>query len=174
MNILFYLTPKCDCAYLDEDDTLRQALEKMEARRYAAIPILSKNGHYVGTITEGDLLWAIKSRHNLDLHEAEKIKITSIDRKKDYMPISIQANMDDLSELAVHQNFVPVSDDNDNFIGIVTRQEIIKYFRKQVADMQNTMSELEIPAVPKTSIKFRRDSDKKLSEPTLAFGTAGL
>lgn len=136
MNILFYLTPKCDCAYLDEDDTLRQALEKMEARRYSAIPLLSKSGHYIGTITEGDLLWAIKNKHDLDLHEAEKIKITSIDRRKDYMPISIQANMDDLSELAIHQNFVPVSDDNENFIGIVTRQEIIKYFRNQIADLK--------------------------------------
>ena len=134
MNILFYLTPKCDCAFLEEDDTLRQALEKMEARRYSVIPLLSKSGHYIGTVTEGDLLWTIKNRHGLDLHEAEKISITSIDRRRDYMPISIQANMDDLSELAVHQNFVPVSDDNDSFIGIVTRQEIIKYLRKQLAE----------------------------------------
>ena len=134
MNILFYLTPKCDCAFLEEDDTLRQSLEKMEARRYSVIPLLSKSGHYLGTVTEGDLLWTIKNRHGLDLHEAEKISITSIDRRRDYMPISIQANMDDLSELAVHQNFVPVSDDNDSFIGIVTRQEIIKYLRKQLAE----------------------------------------
>ena len=139
MNILFYLTPKCDCAYLEEDDTLRQALEKMEKRRYSAIPILSKNGHYIGTITEGDLLWNIKNKFNLDLHEAERIKITSIDRRKDYMPISIRSNMEDLSELALHQNFVPVSDDNDSFIGLVTRQEIIKYFRKQIAAAEEAL-----------------------------------
>lgn len=130
MNILFYLTPKCDCAFLEEDDTLRQALEKMEARRYAAIPLLSKKGNYLGTITEGDLLWNIKNKYNLDLREAERTKITQIERRKDYMPISIRANMEDLIDLSLHQNFVPVSDDNDSFIGIVTRQEIIKYFRK--------------------------------------------
>ena len=28
MNILFFLTPKSDVAYISEDDTLRQALEK--------------------------------------------------------------------------------------------------------------------------------------------------
>ena len=27
MNILFFLTPKSDVAYISEDDTLRQALE---------------------------------------------------------------------------------------------------------------------------------------------------
>ena len=32
MNILFFLTPKSDVAYISEDDTLRQALEKMEVR----------------------------------------------------------------------------------------------------------------------------------------------
>lgn len=143
MNILFYLTPKCDCAFLEEDDTLRQALEKMEVRRHAAIPLLSKNGHYVGTITEGDLLWNIKNKYNLDLHEAERIKITSIDRRRDYMPISIRANMEDLCELAVHQNFVPVCDDNDSFIGIVTRQEIIKYFRNQLAAAENAVKKEE-------------------------------
>ena len=29
MNILFFLTPKCEVAYIYEDETLRQALEKM-------------------------------------------------------------------------------------------------------------------------------------------------
>ncbi len=132
MNILFYLTPKCDCAFLEEGDTLRQALEKMEARRYSVIPILDRKGHYAGTMTEGDLLWSIKNKYNLDLREAEHIPITEIERKRDYSPISIQANMEDLIELALRQNFVPVCDDNNSFIGIVTRQEILKYFRKKV------------------------------------------
>jgi len=132
MNILFYLTPKCDCAFLEEGDTLRQALEKMEARRYSVIPILDRKGHYAGTMTEGDLLWSIKNKNNLDLREAEHIPITEIERKRDYSPISIQANMEDLIELALRQNFVPVCDDNNSFIGIVTRQEILKYFRKKV------------------------------------------
>ena len=73
MNILFYLTPKCDCAYLEDTDSLRQAIEKMEARRYSTIPLLSKNGNYIGTVTEGDLLWNIKNKYNLDLRKAEGI-----------------------------------------------------------------------------------------------------
>ena len=42
MNILFFLTPKSEVAYINEDDTLRQALEKMEHHKYSAIPIISK------------------------------------------------------------------------------------------------------------------------------------
>ena len=128
MNILFYLTPKCDCAYLEESDSLRQALEKLEARRYTTILLLSNNGSYIGTISEGDLLWSIKNRFDLDLRKAEHVRITDIERRRDYMPISINSKMEDLIDLALKQNFVPVADDNGSFIGIVTRQEIIKYF----------------------------------------------
>ncbi|MDD5833190.1 MAG: CBS domain-containing protein, partial [Clostridiales bacterium] len=56
------------------------------------------------------------------------ISITDIDRRKDYMPITIRSKMEDLIDLAMQQNFVPVCDDNGSFIGIVTRQEIIKYY----------------------------------------------
>ena len=59
MNILFFLTPKANCAYLKADDSMRQALERMESARYSALPILKKDGSYCGTLTEGDLLWAI-------------------------------------------------------------------------------------------------------------------
>ena len=46
MNILFFLTPKEDVAHVDEDDTLRQVLEKMEHHGYTAIPLLSREGKY--------------------------------------------------------------------------------------------------------------------------------
>jgi len=129
MNILFNLTPKCDCAYLEDNDTLRNALEKMEARRYSAIPLLSREGRYLGTLTEGDLLWSIKNKFHLDLKEAEHINIMDIPRRKDYTPITIRSDMDDLMDLALHQNFVPVADDDDNFIGIIRRQDILQYFK---------------------------------------------
>ena len=62
MNILFFLTPKEEVAYIYENETLRQTLEKMEHRRYSCIPILSMDGKYIGSISEGDLLWEIKKK----------------------------------------------------------------------------------------------------------------
>ena len=66
VNILFFLTPKSEVAYIYEDYTMRQALEKMEYHRYSSIPIINKDGKYVGTITEGDLLWTLKNEFSLD------------------------------------------------------------------------------------------------------------
>ena len=81
MNILFFLTPKSEVAYIYEDYTIRQALEKMEYHKYSAIPIISKDGKYVGTITEGDFLWTLKNDLNLDLKGLEDVPVTDINRK---------------------------------------------------------------------------------------------
>lgn len=75
MNLLFFLTPKAEVAYLYDDFTLRQAIEKMEYHRYSSIPILNRKGEYVGTITEGDILWAVKRNYNLNLQDAEDMPI---------------------------------------------------------------------------------------------------
>ena len=75
MNILFFLTPKSEVAYINDDDTLRQALETMEFHKYAAVPIVNRQGRYIGTLTEGDLLWGIKNKYDLSLRDAERIRI---------------------------------------------------------------------------------------------------
>lgn len=126
-NILFFLKPKSEIAYIKVEDTLRQAIQKMEYHKYSSIPILNKDGKYIGTITEGDLLWGIKNKYNLSLKEAEYIPITEIDRKLDYLAVRADANMEDLMLRAMDQNFVPVIDDQENFIGIITRKDIIGY-----------------------------------------------
>ena len=126
-SILFFLTPKAMCAYLYDDYTIRQALEKMEAAGYAAIPILNRRGEYRGTLTEGDLLWAMKNMCYMDMRQAEARRIMEISRRKDNLPVRITASRHDLVERASRQNFVPVVDDYGAFIGIITRKAIIQY-----------------------------------------------
>ena len=128
MNIVFFLTPKSEVAYIHDDESLRQVLEKMEYHKYSAVPIISRQGTYVGTITEGDLLWYIKNQLDLNLQEARRILITNVPRRSDNTPVSIDSNMEDLLDKAMKQNFVPVLDDKRSFIGIVTRKDIMKYF----------------------------------------------
>ena len=131
-NILFFLTPKAMCAYLHDDYTIRQALERMESAGYAALPILNKNGEYRGTLTEGDLLWAIKNMCYMDMRQAEARRIMEISRRKDNVPVRVTESMQDLIDRAAGQNFVPVVDDKDTFIGIVTRKAIIKYCQQRL------------------------------------------
>lgn len=120
------------CAYLHDDFTIRQALEKMEASGYAALPILNRRGEYRGTLTEGDLLWALKNMCYMDMRQAEARRIMEISRRKDNIPVRVTASMHDLIDRASNQNFVPVVDDYGSFIGLITRKAIIQYCRDQL------------------------------------------
>ncbi|NLT94181.1 MAG: CBS domain-containing protein [Clostridia bacterium] len=126
-NISFFLIPKQDVVYLNIQSTMRQALEKMEYHRYTAIPIIDNKGKYVGTLTEGDLLWKMKNTPGLSFENTHKIPLKDVPRRVQNFPVKINAKMEDLIELAITQNFVPVVDDNHVFIGLVRRREIIEY-----------------------------------------------
>ena len=114
MNILFFLKPKSEVAFIYDYSTFRQVLEKMEYHNYASIPMLN-------------ILWGIKKYTNLNLKEAENIFIQDFPRKADYEAVSADSDMEDLIQKAMNQNFVPVVDDQNKFIGIITRRSIIEY-----------------------------------------------
>ncbi len=136
MNILFFLTPKSDVAFIFDDETVRQALEKMENRKFTAVPVLNRQGGYVGSITEGDMLWGIKNQYNLNLKNAEHIRVGTIPRRMDYQPVHVDASMEDLIEKALNQNFVPVIDDQKSFIGIIRRRDIIRYCYNKLMNLR--------------------------------------
>ena len=137
MNILFFLKPKAEVAFVYDYHTLRQAMEIMEYHKYSSIPMINREGKYVGTINEGDLFWGLKKLNILNLKGAEDIAITKIARRADYRPVSADSNMEDLMEKAMDQNFVPVIDDQENFIGIITRKEIIGYCYEKIKKIAN-------------------------------------
>ncbi|MCD8118173.1 MAG: CBS domain-containing protein [Lachnospiraceae bacterium] len=128
MNILYFLTPKSETAFLNADSTVRQALEKMRFYGYSAIPLVDGKGHYAGTIAEGDFLWGLMDRFQGEIHDLDHTMLRDIPRRHDLQPVHIDAQIDEMLERALHQNFVPVVDDNEIFIGIVRRQDILQFY----------------------------------------------
>lgn len=127
MNIAFFLTPKNDIVFEKTDSTMRQAIERMEFHRYTAIPILDGQGKYFGTLTEGDLLRKLKDTKGLDFASTSKILLSDIAMITKNKPVRISCNIEDLVMTAANQNFVPVLDDEDKFIGIIKRSAILNY-----------------------------------------------
>lgn len=85
MNVLFFLTPKSEVAHLHEEWTLRQAIEKLERSGYSAIPLIDRQGRYIGTVTEGDILWTLKKRYNMNLKDAENVSILTVTAEWTYV-----------------------------------------------------------------------------------------
>ncbi|MCC2684487.1 MAG: hypothetical protein K0R75_1386 [Paenibacillaceae bacterium] len=132
MNIAFFLYPKQDVVCLTKQATLRQTLEKMEFHRYTAVPILSEDGKYVGTVTEGDLLWFLKGRNGISFENAHRHSLAEVPLRMTNTPVSINSSMEQLIGLIKNQNFVPVIDDMEKFIGIVRRSDVIEYCAKSL------------------------------------------
>lgn len=134
MNIISLLKHKSSVAYLYDDNTIRQGLEKIHFHGYTAIPVISRDGTYIGTVSEGDFLWHYIARNISDIHQNEDFFIRDIIRNGWNPPAKINIKIDELLMMAMDQNFVPMVDDRGTFIGIITRKDIIKYFY----DMKNS------------------------------------
>lgn len=127
MNILFFLHPKSEVKFLYGDSTVRQGLEKMKANGYTAIPVISRDGKYIGTVSEGDFLWNIIDEADRSMKGQEKTLVTGIMNQSRNPAVRIDSTMEDLINRAMDQNFVPVVDDRGVFVGIITRRDIIKH-----------------------------------------------
>lgn len=127
MNIAFFLTPKSEVVHETLDATMRQVIERMEHHGYTAIPLIDKSGRYVGTLTEGDLLWKLKATPELDFKNTNLVKVKDIPRRVKHKSVCINENIESLISLSISQNFVPVVDDDGIFIGIIKRSDIINY-----------------------------------------------
>ena len=133
MNIASFLSPKEEVTFLRDDMTIRQGLEKMKRYGYTAVPVIDAEDRYVGVVSEGDFL------DTITMKSLEKLSVRDIIQSGKIRPVCIDTNMEELLGQAQMQNFVPVIDDRNVFIGIITRSEIIKYFIKkqiEVAEKQ--------------------------------------
>lgn len=137
MNILYFLTPKAEVETVEYDSSVRQGLEKMKYHGYAAIPVIDEDGRYKGTVTEGDFLWALYNDAKPDLKRLEKTYLKSIIRH-DYVAVNASASVDEILSRAYNQNFVPVVDDRDVFIGIIKRKDIMKYLSDEQIGKKET------------------------------------
>lgn len=133
MNIASFLIPRSMVTYLYDDFSLRQGLEKMRYHKRTAVPVVTRENEYVGTLSEGDFLWyltdymknAEQNHQVVDFRDFESISLRELLQREKNPPVRINTSYTELVECAVNQNFIPVIDDRDSFIGIVTRKAII-------------------------------------------------
>lgn len=126
MNVISLLTPKTNVAWLYEDWTIRQGLEKLRFHGYTAIPVLAKDGSYVGTVSEGDFLWCLLDQGSGDIQTQEKQPLRRVIRPGFNPAVRIDVALEEHGGARSAPELYPVVDDRGAFVGIVTRQNIIK------------------------------------------------
>lgn len=125
MNIAKIMIPKISTAFLYENNTVRQGLEKFTRYGYTAVPVLNENGIYVGTVTEGDFLRHVMMLGSAEMRDHENYFIKDIIRSDFCPPLMIEAEQEDVINAVMNQNFVPIVDGRGIFCGIITRRGVI-------------------------------------------------
>ena len=129
MNAAFYLTPKSSVTYLYDDWSVKYALGQLKKHGYTAVPVIDRDGRYAGSLSEGDILWFVyglmrEKRENI-LEECENTSVAQVVPQGKYPAALIDIPWDELVKRALEQNYVPLVDDRQSFIGIVTRRSIM-------------------------------------------------
>ena len=127
-NVFFFLKHKDDVQFLYNEMSISEALEIFKQYRFTALPVINKEGAYVGTLSEGDILYYCLS------HENQSVPIKKLIRKNFNPACTITTPVAELFERSLDQNFVPIVDDRNIFIGIVTRKRILTFLMKQLQD----------------------------------------
>ncbi|MDY3036433.1 MAG: CBS domain-containing protein [Absicoccus sp.] len=133
-NVFFFLRHKEDVLYLYNDMSVSEALEILERYHFTALPVINKEGNYVGTLSEGDFLYYCLN------HEDRSIPIKKLIRKNFNPACTITTPVAELFKRSLDQNFVPIVDDRNIFIGIVTRKRILTFLMKQLQDHKSNPS----------------------------------
>ncbi len=130
-NIIEYLTPKSETYYINNKTTIRQALEKFDYHKFSVISVIDDEGHFISTISEGDILRVIKNDYNFDMSMAIRKRIEFIPRYRPYQAIGINSCFDDVVKLSIEQNFIPIVDDRGIYMGIIKRSTILNEIYKK-------------------------------------------
>ena len=134
MNIMRFVIPKSMVEFVTVDSTLRQGLEKMRYHRYVAIPVLDREGVYVGTLRNDDVLKYFLDSGDTSAKTAESVGVIEVIGNGFVKPVYHTASIEDVMERVKEHNFVPVVDDRGCFIGIILRRDILNYLIKNYND----------------------------------------
>ena len=133
MNVAFFLKPKSEVFYLQESMPLARALNELLRSGYTSVPVINREGIYVGAVSEGDFLRALAQTDGEHLRIAAASDVEG-KRVRDILnpDRTPSGHIDEPAEALVSrttgQNYVPIVDDRGVFIGIVTRRNVIRYF----------------------------------------------
>lgn len=120
MNTAMLLKPKSAVSFIYSDLSVKEGLKEFISNGYTAVPVIDRDGMYVGVVSERDFLYRF-----LEKSTDDEAVITDIIHDTRFEAVTIDADMDELFTRIIEQNFVPVVDSRGMFSGIVTRKDVL-------------------------------------------------
>jgi acetoin utilization protein AcuB len=128
MNATMYMIPVGKLELSKESESVRETLEKMKEGSFKTLPVVDNSNHFIGVIHESSLYEAyfynevdIEEFMNAEIRPLVKKDIESIHKNADFLQVILS-----MEKMDIH--FLPCVDDQQRFLGIVTRNNIFQAF----------------------------------------------
>ncbi len=121
-------------AILQEDHTLEHAMLVLTNVRYSLIPVLNKENKIVGLISLAMILQKITGIEQIHMNQLGKYKVREVMRTE--FPIIHQdTQVEDVLNELVDESFICIGNEENGFVGIVTRKELLKRINFMVHEL---------------------------------------
>ena len=121
-------------AILQEEHTLEHEMLVLTNVRYSLIPVLNKENKIVGLISLAMILQKITGVEQIHMNQLGKYKVREVMRTE--FPIIHQdTQVEEVLNELVDESFICIGNDENEFVGIVTRKELLKRINFMVHEL---------------------------------------
>lgn len=137
MNTAMLLKPKSMVSYIYGDLPAEEGLREFISHGYTAVPVLDREGMYLGVVSERDFLYLILDTGSIDSLKDENLTVADLASCSRFESVPIDADMQTLYEHIIGQNFIPVVDSRGMFSGIITRRDFLMRLEFKLRQARN-------------------------------------
>lgn len=119
------LKPKGMVAYIYGDLSAEEGLKEFIEHGYTAVPVIDREGMYIGVVSERDFLYRILDTKSVETINDDDLTVADLAGCSRFESVPIDADIETLFNRIIEQNFVPVVDSRGMFSGIVTRKDVL-------------------------------------------------
>ncbi|MCK1203895.1 CBS domain-containing protein [Streptococcus uberis] len=130
-----YLIPADDLAIFIDTHNSDHVMLILVSNGFSRVPVISKDKIFKGTISISDIL-NYQAKHQLTDWELNQTDIGEMVNTK-IESISFKSSLTLIMHKLVEYPFLPVVDDENHFIGIITRKSILKAVNSLLHDFTN-------------------------------------
>ncbi|MFC3928755.1 cyclic-di-AMP-binding protein CbpB [Streptococcus caprae] len=127
-----YLIPAKDLAIFIDSHNVEHVTLLLANSGLSRVPVITKTGHYVGTIALGDIM-KYRNQYGLSSEQVAKLDIElMVDTR--IPTVSDMASLTEVMHKLVDTSFLPVLDKDGVMLGIITRKAILKAINSLLHD----------------------------------------
>ena len=131
MPVEEFIIPAEKVAHVQIGNNVEHALLVLTKSGYSAIPVLDAQYHFCGLLSAGMIMDSILGLERIEYEQLANKRVDEV-LDANIATLNIHENFKKALDLVIDHAFLCVVDDEERFVGIMTRRVILKQLKKYV------------------------------------------